>query len=169
MFFIVQSNNSFNFLLGLIKYIVIVTLLDEPLVLVLFILKLCNVWQYFSASAFNFVSYKPGTWTVYYKYKYPDTEIVCNTFLTMTDPINHLKKVSGRWFFSLLTLSQREGERREVRKRGRFVQFAISSPWHYYRLVKMSIGRFSEAGLRFVIFRARSCRRSQHTSGPISE
>ena len=46
----------------------------------------------------------------------------------MTDPINHLKKVSGRRFFFLITLSQREGERREVRKRGRFVQFAISSP-----------------------------------------
>ena len=41
------------------------TLLDEPLVLIPFILKLCNVWQYFSASAFSFVSYKPGTWTVY--------------------------------------------------------------------------------------------------------
>ena len=41
------------------------TLLDEPLVLVLFILKLGKVWQSFSASAFNFVSYKPGTWTVY--------------------------------------------------------------------------------------------------------
>ena len=40
------------------------TLLNEPLVLVLFILKLCNVWQYFSASAFSFVSYKPGTPTV---------------------------------------------------------------------------------------------------------
>ena len=37
------------------------TLLDEPLVLVPFILKLCNVWQYFSASAFSFVTYKPGT------------------------------------------------------------------------------------------------------------
>ena len=37
------------------------TLLDEPLVLVPFILKLCNVWQYFSTSAFSFVSYKPGT------------------------------------------------------------------------------------------------------------
>ena len=37
------------------------TLLDEPSVLVPFILKLCNVWQYFAASAFNFVSYKPGT------------------------------------------------------------------------------------------------------------
>ena len=37
------------------------TLLDEPSVLVLFILKLCNVWQYVSASAFSFVSYKPGT------------------------------------------------------------------------------------------------------------
>ena len=31
------------------------TLLDEPSVLVPFILKLCNVWQYFAASAFNFV------------------------------------------------------------------------------------------------------------------
>ena len=41
------------------------TLLDEPSVLVPFILKLCNVWQYFAASAFNFVSYKPGTLTVY--------------------------------------------------------------------------------------------------------
>ena len=38
------------------------TLLDEPLVPVPFILKLCTVWQYFSASAFIFVSYKPGTW-----------------------------------------------------------------------------------------------------------
>ena len=37
------------------------TLLDKPLVLVPFILKLCNVWQYFSASAFSFVSYKPET------------------------------------------------------------------------------------------------------------
>ena len=68
-----------------------------------------------------------------------DTEIVCNTFLIMTDPIKHLNKVSGRRFFSLITLSQREGERREVRRRGRFVQFAISSPSHYYRLVKMYI------------------------------
>ena len=41
--------------------------------------------------------------------------------------------------FFLITLSQREGERREVRRRGRFVQFAISSPSHYYRLVKMYI------------------------------
>ena len=55
----------------------------------------------------------------------------------MTDPINHLNKESGRRFF-LITLSQREGERRELR-RGRFVQFAISSPSHYYRLVKMYI------------------------------
>ena len=30
------------------------TLLDEPSVLVPFILKLCNVWQYFAASVFNF-------------------------------------------------------------------------------------------------------------------
>ena len=30
------------------------TLLDEPSVLVPFILKLCNVWQYFAASAFSF-------------------------------------------------------------------------------------------------------------------
>ena len=37
------------------------TVLDKPLVLVPFILKLCNVWQYVSASAFSFVSYKPGT------------------------------------------------------------------------------------------------------------
>ena len=44
----------------------------------------------------------------------------------------------GRRFF-FITLSQREGERREVRRRGRFVQFAISSPSHYYRLVKMYI------------------------------
>ena len=35
------------------------TLLDKPSVLVPFILKLCNVWQYYAASAFNFVSYKP--------------------------------------------------------------------------------------------------------------
>ena len=40
------------------------TLLGEPSVLVRS-LKFCNVWQYFSASAFSFVSYKPGTWTVY--------------------------------------------------------------------------------------------------------
>ncbi len=56
----------------------------------------------------------------------------------MTDPINHLNKVSGRRFF-LITLSQREGERRELRRKGRFVQFAISSPSHYYRLVKIYI------------------------------
>ena len=37
------------------------TLLDEPLVPVPFILKLCTVWQHSSASAFSFVSYKPGT------------------------------------------------------------------------------------------------------------
>ena len=37
--------------------------------------------------------------------------------------------------FFLITLSQREGERREVRRRGRFVQSAISSPSHYHRLV----------------------------------
>ena len=37
------------------------TLLDGPLVLVPFSLTLCNVQQYFSASAFTFVSYKPGT------------------------------------------------------------------------------------------------------------
>ena len=36
-------------------------LLDEPLVLVPFIWKLCNVWQYVSVSAISFVSYKPGT------------------------------------------------------------------------------------------------------------
>ena len=46
--------------------------------------------------------------------------------------------MSGRRFF-LITLSQREGERRELRRRGRFVQFAISSPSHYHRLVKMYI------------------------------
>ena len=56
----------------------------------------------------------------------------------MTDPVNHLNKVSGKRFF-LITLSQREGERRELRRKGRFVQFAISSPSHYYRLVKMYI------------------------------
>ncbi len=56
----------------------------------------------------------------------------------MTDPIKHLNKVIGRRFF-FITLSQREGERREVRRRGRFVQFAISSPSHYYRLVKLYI------------------------------
>ena len=40
------------------------------------------------------------TWsTSTQKYKYPDTEIVCNTFLIMTDPINHLYKVSERRFF----------------------------------------------------------------------
>ena len=54
----------------------------------------------------------------------------------MTDPVNHLNKVSGKRFF-LITLSQREGERRELRRKGRFVQFAISSPSHYYRLVKV--------------------------------
>ena len=100
------------------------TLLDEPSVLVPFILKLCNVWQYFAASAFNFVSYKHCLLEV------QDTEIVCNTFLIMTDPINHLNKVSGRRFF-LITLSQREGERRELRRKGIFVQFAISSPSYY--------------------------------------
>ena len=56
----------------------------------------------------------------------------------MTDPINHLNRVSGRRFF-LITLSQRDGERRELRRKGRFVQSAISSPSHYYRLVKMYI------------------------------
>ena len=55
----------------------------------------------------------------------------------MTDPIKHLNKVSGRFF--LITLTQREGERREVRRRGRFVRFVISSPSHYYRLVKVCI------------------------------
>ena len=46
---------------------------------------------------------------------YPDTEIVCNTFLIVTDPIKHPNKVSGRRFF-LITLSQREGgeEEREI-------------------------------------------------------
>ena len=38
-------------------------------------------------------------------------------------------------FFSQNTEPEREGER----GRGRFVQFAISSPSHYYRLVKMYI------------------------------
>ena len=57
----------------------------------------------------------------------------------MTDPVDHLNKVSGRSFFFLRTLSQREGERREVRRRGKFVQFAISLPSHYYRLIKMYI------------------------------
>jgi len=55
----------------------------------------------------------------------------------MTDPIKHLNKVSGRRFVSLITLRQREGERREVRRRVIFVQFAVSTPSHYYRLVKM--------------------------------
>ena len=41
------------------------TLLGEPSVPVPFILKLCTVWQYFSAFAFSFVSYKPGTLTVH--------------------------------------------------------------------------------------------------------
>ena len=36
-------------------------ILDKPLVPVPFILKLCTVLQYFSVSAFSFVSYKPGT------------------------------------------------------------------------------------------------------------
>ena len=57
----------------------------------------------------------------------------------MTEPVKHQNKVSGRRFFSLITLSQREGERSEVRRRGRFLQFAISSSSHYYRLVKMYI------------------------------
>ena len=35
----------------------------------------------------------------------------------MTDPIKHLNKMSERRLF-LITLSQREGERREVRRRG---------------------------------------------------
>ena len=56
--------------------------------------------------------------------------------LIMTDPINHPNKANGLF---LITLSQREGERREVRRRGRVVQFAISSPSHYHRLVKMYI------------------------------
>ena len=56
----------------------------------------------------------------------------------MTDPIKHLNKVSGRRFV-LITQNQREGERMEVRRRGRFVQFAMSSHSHYYRLVKMYI------------------------------
>ena len=56
----------------------------------------------------------------------------------MIDQVNHLNKVDGRRLF-LITLSQREGRRREVRRRGRFVQFAISSPTHYYGLVKMYI------------------------------
>ena len=56
----------------------------------------------------------------------------------MTDPIKHLNKMSERRLF-LITLSQREGERREVRRRGRFVQFAISLHSYYYRLVKMYI------------------------------
>ena len=38
-----------------------------------------------------------------------------------------------------MTLSQREGERREVKRRWRFAHFAISSPSHYYKLVKMYI------------------------------
>ena len=41
--------------------------------------------------------------------------------------------------FFFITLSQREGERRELRRKGIFVQFAISSPSQYYRLVKMYI------------------------------
>ena len=49
--------------------------------------------------------------------------------------------------FFLITLSHREGERREVRRKGRFVQFAISSPSHYYRLVKMYISTLSVYGL----------------------
>ena len=65
--------------------------------------------------------------------------MVYNTYLIMTDPIKHLNKVSGRRFFSLTTLSQREGERMEVRRKGRSVQFAISSPSHYNRFVKMYI------------------------------
>ena len=55
----------------------------------------------------------------------------------MTDPIKHMYKVSGSRFFSHNTEPERM-ERKEVRRRGRFVQFAISSPTHY-RLVKMYI------------------------------
>ena len=51
--------------------------------------------------------------------------MVFNTFLILTDPIKHLNKVSGRRIFSLITLSQREGERKEVRRRGRFVVILI--------------------------------------------
>ena len=54
----------------------------------------------------------------------------------MTDPIKHLNKVSGRRFFSHNTEPQGRGE---GRRRGRFVQFTISSPSHYHRLVKMYI------------------------------
>ena len=75
-----------------------------------FILKLCTVWQYFSAFAFSFVSYKPGTWTVYYKYKHTTTEIVCNTCLFMTDLHKHLNKVSRRRFFSHNTEPERGKE-----------------------------------------------------------
>ena len=38
-----------------------------------------------------------------------DTEIDCNTFLIMTDPIKHLNKVSGRRFFSYNTEPQGGG------------------------------------------------------------
>ena len=45
--------------------------------------------------------------------------------------------------------------------------------WTKWSIQRLSIGRFSEAGLlewmRFVIFRERSRERSQRTSGPISE
>ena len=39
-----------------------------------------------------------------------NTEIVCNTFLMMTDPIKHLNKVSGRRIFSHNTESERGRE-----------------------------------------------------------
>ena len=39
-----------------------------------------------------------------------DTEIVCNTFLIMTDPIKHLNKVSGRRFCSHNTEPERGRE-----------------------------------------------------------
>ena len=59
----------------------------------------------------------------------------------MTDPNKHLNKVIGRRFFSHNTEPERD--RREMRRRGRFVQFAISSPSHYYRLVKMYTNTFN--------------------------
>ena len=77
----------------------------------------CPIWNYvmygniFSASALNcrdlncLLEIKVGTCI-----SEIDTEIVCITFLMMTDPIKHLNKVRWRRIF-LIALSQREGER----------------------------------------------------------
>ena len=51
--------------------------------------------------------------------------------------------------------------------------YSVWGFWEQWSHSLCAIGRFSEAGLLewmcFVIFRARSCERSQHTSGLISE